>query len=123
MIRLAYKEALKSNFDLNRVGAIISKGGRVLSSGHNSIRYWSCRDSVVKKWIDSLHAEQAAIRRLVNSGNSDKLKGSTIYVYRIKKSGIPGISKPCPVCMPMIMRYGIKKVVYITETGVEEFYV
>lgn len=60
----------------------------------------------------TVHAEVAAIRK---AGGS--LKGATIYVSRVGKSGRTRLSRPCENCMKAIIDAGIKSIVYTNELG------
>ena len=125
MLRLASKKARDSEFERAKMGAVIAKNGRVLSVGNNSVRYY--RDpkglKVSRVWDNSLHAEQAAILKLLNSRRQDELVGATIFVSRVRKTGLPGLAKPCKICSELIEAVGIKKVVYTTNDGTEEYFV
>ena len=54
----------------------------------------------------TLHAESYAIYKAVRQHIN--LKGTTLYVYRHNNN----LAKPCPCCMGLIHKYGIKKVIY-----------
>lgn len=89
-----------------RHGAIIVKGGSVLSVGINKSR---THDS----WINdrprnqcSIHAEISAIR---SAGN---VSGATLYVCRVNKLNELRLSAPCTNCQDYIEMSGIRKVVY-----------
>lgn len=116
MIRLANKVAGGSKFARARVGAVITKGGRVISTGVNKI---GSSSKLKGKPTHSafIHAEEAAILPLLQKGRQHQLVGATIYVSRILKNGTPALSKPCPHCTKLIAAVGIKKVYYTTETG------
>lgn len=109
-IRLAVKAANLSKHK-QKIGAVVSKGQRVLSTACNAVRYKQGEFS--KKWINSLHAEQAALLQL----SFKQLKGARLTVVRIKKDGSLGNSCPCSFCRELILRSGIKEVVYINENG------
>jgi|SRR6266850_6942409 len=116
MIRIASKQARKSPFVRHRLGAVIVKGNRVLSSGYNEIRY----DSWLKK--SNRHAEEAAIVRLLKENRLSDLNGSTIYVSRVCPSGRLGLAKPCKSCDQLIRSVGISQVVYSTDfEGTEKY--
>lgn len=101
--------ASSSLFTRAKVGAVIVKGGRVLSTGINSLRY--TKDNG-RSW-PSLHAEEQAILKLLKQPNGGKhLVGSTIYVSRVKKDGSVGLAKPCQKCQELIDAVGIRKIVY-----------
>ena len=119
-IRIATKAARESIFRRARVGAVIAKGERILSTGHNYIGY--------TKWIkrpykESVHAEQAAILRLLKDRRLNDLAGATIYVSRIGRDGCIRLSYPCSNCQRLIQSVGITEVVYTTNNGVESYVV
>lgn len=121
MIPRATKEAEKSSFPRTKVGAVITKGGRVLAVGHNQVRgYKSCPTDRV--WKNSLHAEQDAILKLLNKKKLASLIGSTLHVSRIKKNGEPGLACPCKTCQLLIDAVGIKVVYFTTNEGTTESY-
>ena len=112
-LRLARKQALKSQFRY-RVGAVIVSSGRIISAGFNSIRYSKVPFRVKKPFPESLHAEQAAILRALHetSGDTRVFRSSTMFVARIKRDGSFGCAKPCPTCESFIKAVGIKKVIH-----------
>lgn len=112
MIRIANKHAAKSDYYF-RLGCVITKGKRVLSTGHNSIRY--CEANVYK---NSRHAEMDAILKLIHKPNGlSSLAGATIYVSRVTRAGKPAMARPCGRCMDLILSVGIKEVIYTSSSG------
>lgn len=108
-LKIASKIAEKSVFDRARIGAVIVKGGRVLSTGFNQIRYTRLNQ---REW-PSLHAEEDAILKVLKQPNGlERLAGGTIFVSRILKNGSTACAKPCKKCQKLIDAVGIKKVVY-----------
>lgn len=112
MLNRAIKEAHKSNYRYP-LGAIIFKGKRILSVGHNQIGRGTNKCSTL--WSGSLHAEQAAILPLLK--DPSKLKGASLLVTRLKSKGLLGLAKPCEMCMDLIRIMGIKEVLYTTNEG------
>lgn len=116
MIRIASKAAAKSPFERHRLGAVIVKGGRVLSTGFNEVRYTKeLRNS-------TLHAEEAAILKLLKSKRLKDLAGAELFVSRVCPSGRLGLSKPCSRCTHLIQSVGVAKVHYSTNEGTVETY-
>lgn len=108
VLHLANKAAAKSTFRF-KVGAVITKGGRVLSTGTNKIRYSKHND---RPW-PSVHAEEEAIMKVLKLPDGlAKLAGATIYVSRITADGNIGCAKPCPACQGLIDSVHIRKVIY-----------
>ncbi len=110
MIRLAFKEASKSNCG-RRHGATVVKNGKTVSAGHNLMKTHPTWGS---GRYDRIHAEGMAIRNAVNQGID--VVGATIYVVRADS----GMSRPCLDCQILIERYGIRKVVYTDGNGISE---
>ncbi len=106
----------------NRVGAcIVNDDNKVLSVGYNGLPRGMNDDSFdwlstgektgIKKNIKDyyvVHAERNAI--LNHRGNTDDLKGSTLYVTWF----------PCTECTKEIIQSGIKKVVYLRDYSRKE---
>lgn len=111
ILKLAISEAKKSTLN-PRIGAVIFKGKRVYGSGHNDIRS-SLISLKHKNWKESLHAEQSALLNL----DWNKLKGTSILVYRVNKSGKIGMAKPCQMCRKLIEHVGIKNMYYTNQNG------
>ena len=116
ILKLAIEEAEKSNCRRYYIGAVVSKSGAILGSGHNAKR----AHSIHKKyqiWAGSLHAEQAAVLGL----DWSKLKGASILVVRITKGGNFSLARPCPTCFGLLNHIGIKKLFYTDRNGQIQF--
>lgn len=102
LMKLAKEEAKKSRHRFP-MGAAIVRGNRVLSTACNvnktHPKYGSGK-------YQRLHAEGHAIYRAVRQGID--LSGASIYIYRRNNN----LAKPCPCCMGMIHKHGIKEVIY-----------
>lgn len=106
-----------------RLGCVIVKGHRIISSGHNSA---SKRHSLQAK-IDTqyfrcdcsgfVHAEVDALIPLIDQHID--LTQASIYVYRSTCNG-KGMARPCPRCIYLIKKVGIRKVNYTTPDGFVE---
>jgi deoxycytidylate deaminase len=88
-------------------GAVIVRGGRVLSLGMNR---WRNRD-LLDTGGDynpniTTHAEIDALSRI-----SDP-RGVTVYVARVGKNGDEKFSRPCDNCAKAMIAAGVKSVVY-----------
>lgn len=117
-INLAVKQAHKSTFK-HQMGAVIVKGARVIAVGHNRINRYSRK--VHQKWPGSLHAEQAAILKVLNQPNGlSTLVGAALYVSRTNADGGVMLAKPCKFCMETIKAVGISRVIYTTNEGTTE---
>ena len=112
IIKLCLLESEKSNYRF-KIGAVVFKGNRILSSGHNEIRS-SNIPSKHKLYNNSIHAEQAALL----GTDWNKLKGCSILVMRCSKTkGNLSNAKPCPLCQKLLAHIGIRNIYYSNEMG------
>jgi len=107
--RHAKRMALESDQE-HRLGACVVKSGRVLSVGKNAVNKTNW---VTRRFFEypTVHAECSALARL----SPENIRGATLYIYREKWTGVPGLAKPCPRCAEAIAENGITKVVYTTN--------
>ena len=105
-MKLASNLALSSDCNFKH-GAVIVRGGSVISTGINRFKNHPrvVSPEHIKQWC-SVHAEVDAIRKLKDA------KGATIYVARVGKKGNQTISRPCKRCYEAINQAGITKIVY-----------
>lgn len=87
-----------SKDDSTKVGAVITKGNRIVSLGYNGFPagiadHWESRE---EKILKTIHAEENAIMHGKN------VEGCTLYVYPLH---------PCARCAARIIQAGIKRVV------------
>lgn len=101
--RLARRASLQSEFRV-KMGAVIMRGKRVISTGKNITK-------THPKFGYSVHAETNCLMR---TGRYDII-GCSIYVYREDRNGNPAIARPCDDCMKVLKSFGIKNVYYTIE--------
>ena len=108
---MAVKAAMEGIHSCFKMGAVVIKGGRVLSRGSNLS--WGCRYPVdTSNYIRGKHAEARAIRPRID------VKGATIYIARVNKNDkLATMSKPCKDCIQDIAKSGIRKVAYVDWNG------
>jgi deoxycytidylate deaminase len=119
-LRMALRKIESEDFSekiQHRHVAVIAKAGRILSVGRN--RNKTHPEAVVlsangNKILKSIHAELDAIFKVKNK---KQLRGATIYVARLGRSGHPGMSCPCKMCQALIDKYGLKRAVFTTDYG------
>ena len=111
-LSLALKEAEKSK-ERHKIGAVIFKGSKIISSGHNSLRGCSKIPEKYKRFPHSLHAEQCAILNTT----PEKCKRASIIVVRINRKGNLLLAKPCKYCMASLDYVGIKHIYYSNNKG------
>lgn len=92
-LAMAHKICRKSNHPQHQLGAVVVKGGAVISVACNH-RHWG------------KHAEIRALRPHLD------LTGATVYVVRNNLR----CSRPCRMCRLAILAAGIKTIVFYDET-------
>ena len=118
-ISLAQEEAEKSRLNY-RVGAVITKGSKVMFSGCNNERTKS-----LNSFAFCQHAELEAARKLNNillrkrdkNKNKRDLKKYIIWVTRIRSKNQLSESAPCSDCIKKLTNMGFSKVGYTDNDG------
>lgn len=104
----AIKEIFSHPKQRQNMVAVIEKGGAILSIGRNNMT--KTNPAFFNGEHDlCIHAEYDALRQLRDA------KGTNLYVFRFKKSGGLGTSKPCSDCMKVIKERGVHKVFYFDK--------
>ena len=108
--RHAIRIAHESKHPRYRLGAacIAARGRHLYSVGYNSYK-----THPIMGGPQTLHAEIHAISRLPRG-----VLGSNIHlvIVRLLPNGY-GLARPCPVCISIIEKVGIKRVIYTTGDG------
>lgn len=118
-MNIAVQTSLRSTCIRRKVGAIIVKDDRILSTGYNGAPsgipnccddckrcYRSAHNIPSGQMLDmcyAVHAEQNAIMNALKTG--EDLKGAALYVN----------TYPCVTCFKLTVQAGIKEVYYIDE--------
>jgi len=112
-IQLAKNLAHQSSYGKIKHGAVLVKGGSVISSAFNKDKFSSFGHRFRKHGCGHAthHAEIGCILGIDRS----KTSGATVYVVRINRKGEYRLSKPCPMCHEVLKYCGVKKVVYTTN--------
>lgn len=109
--KLAVKLA-EQNQNKFKLGAVLAKGGRVISTGINLNRTHPLAQRYSKKPI-GYHAELAACLR-----GREMTQGCTIYICRVlKKDGKLAMAKPCPCCTQILQLFGVDRIYYTAKDG------
>ena len=124
-LEIAKKEAEKSRHKIRHGALIVDKKRKIYLTGSNSSAdclapFWI----VYSKWRPNRmrHAEISAlaktpcknVMKIFNLEPIDVLRGATVFTYRLSKTGITGVSRPCPkICWPALKALGFKDAVYI----------
>ena len=121
LFKVASTVAGLSNHQKSRLGAIVYNKHKIISSGYNS----STEVDRVQAELDiaryncycpgKIHAETSALLPFIKR-NID-IRGAELYVSRLKKDNSHGMARPCPSCMRLIRKCGIKRIHYTTDDG------
>lgn len=111
-LKLAIQEAQSPSESRHNLGAVLFRGGKIISSGRNGRRHARNLHPKYKKAIDSLCAEKAAILK----ARTD-LRGASILVVRVGRDGSLLLAKPCDTCKLYLDYVGIKSVFYSDSYG------
>lgn len=128
---------LKAAFDLTHTcdsnlefchAAVIVGGGKVLSTGVNrwvtnsAVEHYTNRIRGPRDYTLVMHAEMDAVFK---ARAKTDLTGCKIYVARRRKDqpsgrkkndqGLPGVSRPCPICEEVLRSYGIRRAYYTMD--------
>jgi deoxycytidylate deaminase len=108
--RLCKIVALKATGDY-KLGSCLVRSGRVLSTGYN---IYNRSDSISRRYalLRSIHSEINCLATATHRNR--EIRGSVMYVCRIRKDGSYGLSRPCRGCMEALRDLGVKRVVYST---------
>jgi len=87
-------------------GAVIVRGGRVLSVGISKWRNRNLQPILGYNPNVTVHAEIDALSRVSDA------KGATIYVARVNNQGERRMSRPCATCEKALNDAGVKRVIY-----------
>lgn len=112
-INRAIKVASTSNYSRWYMGALVVKGGAVLSSAVNSAKNHPTlmTPADIENGRGSYHAEIAALR-----GCGDP-SGATIYIARVTPTGLVGCAHPCSNCMKNLIDADVKQIVFTDYWG------
>ena len=112
----AISVAKKSDVVRGKVGAVIfTRSGNIIASASNTIFYRH-----KGKW--TIHAEEAAIRKIINLRHKHEFGQLYILVVRYKAgSDTLGISRPCPKCQTLLKWAGIRVFHTNTDGNIVEF--
>ena len=116
-----------SDYPIHKLGCVVVKGHRIVSSGHNH----KTRCCALQAKLDTekygvncpgrMHAEIMALMPLMR--DKVNLSNASLYIYREHKNGTLAMARPCSSCEKIIKELGIRKVFYTIENGyaVEKF--
>lgn len=112
-----------SDYNKEHIGCIAVYRGKVIGVGYNTnktntTQYYYDRFRKIKSdknYSAKLHAEISCINSIKNM--DIKFNKVKLYIYRLKRDGTCGISKPCKACINAIKDLGIKHIYYTLDDG------
>ena len=110
---LAKRAAMESTYGKLRHGAVVVKGGSIVSFGFNKANHcqFGRRFRHIHKGDATQHAEISAILGMPRTAT----QGADLYVVRINNHCQWRMSKPCPMCEQAMRFVGIKRVFYTVD--------
>lgn len=110
-----------SDFDRVHIGCVVTYGNhRIISSGCNSNKTHPLQKQLNKERfaLDSTHSLHAEVSALLPLMKDDIDFGRVeLYTHRNYKDGHLAMARPCPSCMKLIKRLGIRRIWYTTNDG------
>jgi deoxycytidylate deaminase len=94
-----------------RLGAVLAKKNRVLSTGFNDMRKTHPLQQKYARGLDFVLGLHAEVHTCIGVSAAD-LEGADLYVVRILKDSHLAMAKPCRVCHKFILDVGIRRVYY-----------
>lgn len=116
MIEKAIEAAKSSHFERAPMGAVLTKGNRILGVGQNKTNRHQSKIKTTS-WPGSLHAEVACVLDALRKHPASKLKGATMTVVRLGKKNKLRLACPCSSCYNVIRNLGIKEVRFSNDSG------
>ncbi len=114
-LNVARQEAKKGSVSDWHIGAVIVRGGKIISRGHNKnsgkIRKF---EQLLNISLFSLHAEMSAILNC-----NESVEDTIMFIAGNKKNGHKMYCRPCKHCLKIIKHMKFKAVYYETKTNVE----
>ena len=110
-----------SDFPRVKIGAIAVYKHHIISSGCNFRR----TDPIQKRYniyrfsedsMHYIHAETDCLKPLINRKDIE-FKYVDLYVYRAYQNNELALARPCPSCMKLITKLGIRNIYYTTCGG------
>ena len=109
---IARRLSKKSTY-CHRLGAVVVKKNRIIGMGFNKPFKTHPKSG---NRFKTVHAELDAILGI----DAEELKGSTVYVYRETKDGLPANARCCKHCEEMLKLVGVKKICYTIDKTYKE---
>lgn len=119
-VGLALSESAKSTYSRVKIGTVIVRGNKLVSSGANL-----CTSHPQQRRFNDLvgrpapaHALHSELHAIVRA-KGESLHGCHLYVARLDRRGLWADSKPCPACTMAIRMAGVARVTYTTPQGIK----
>jgi deoxycytidylate deaminase len=110
-LSLLKKLAQSSDHHSHKMSCLIIRQGKIIGRGYNSLgthpeskHAFYCKHAEFNAFIDS---------------NRD-IEGSTVYIFRENKMGVPSLARPCTSCYKLLTSEKVKRIVYTFEGSYKE---
>ena len=117
----ARQAATISDYYKTHIGCVAVYQGQIIGIGcncnktHPTQQFYNQYRIKSETMLSKLHAEINCINQIKHMNiNFQKVK---LYIYRIRKDQMFGLSRPCPSCMAAIRDLGIRNIYYTTNDG------
>lgn len=115
-LRAAINAARLSSFYSHRVGAVIFKGRRLISTGFNKKKTHPLLEELEADCY-SQHAEFDAILKFLQTQDPSQITDAILFVARLTRTDRVSFSRPCEACQEVIEKFGLKRVYFTNYHG------
>lgn len=120
LLKNTYLHSFKSQHKIP-VAAILCVGNRIINQGCNIPRSHPLQtNQYIRNEYSQSHSYSTHAELSVIDTNFKYNKKYSLYVCRRKKDGSLGIALPCSVCMEIIKKSGIGKIIYSISEKIEK---
>lgn len=96
----------------HKIGSCLVRKGNPISVGFNKNKFHNDSPHPYLSWHSEFDCLKSIPQHLA--------EGSTIYVYREDKNGMPRMARPCNSCQELLKKYKIRKMCYTVDGGYKE---
>ena len=119
-LEIAKSAAKQSRYGKIKHGAILVKGGSIISTSYNKGNFSAFGNRFREQGCGhaTYHAELGCITGIARTVST----GADVYVCRVNRQDEYRSSKPCNMCHNILKHVGVKRVYYTTDEGSVKMY-